>query len=189
MGRALLDGSKTQTRRIFQPERMTWSSEGFYETHAFRKGELVVTGGGPFAPKDWLHYCPYGQLGDRLWVREHYRVCDGLDAKPPRDLCPAARLWYEADTPHQAGYGKFRPGMFMCRWMSRITLEITSVRVERLQDISRGDCMAEGCPFPNIAGKTDPVGWYRDLWEEINGPGSWALNPWVWCVEFSKVKP
>jgi hypothetical protein len=77
----------------------------------------------------------------------------------------------------------------MPRVVSRITLEITSVRVERLQDISRGDCMAEGCPFPNIAKETDPKGWYSDLWETLNGAGSWDLNPWVWVLEFKTVQP
>lgn len=77
----------------------------------------------------------------------------------------------------------------MFRNRSRITLEITGVRVEQLQDISRGDCMAEGCPFPNIAKETDPKQWYCDLWESLNGAGSWNLNPWVWVIEFKKVKP
>ena len=76
----------------------------------------------------------------------------------------------------------------MPRHASRITLEITKIRVERLQDISRGDCMAEGCPFPNIAKETDPKQWYSDLWESLNGKGSWALNPWVWVICFKRMK-
>lgn len=76
----------------------------------------------------------------------------------------------------------------MPRWASRILLEIVSVRVERLQDISRGDCMGEGCPFPNIAKETDPKGWYKGLWEKVNGPVSWEMDPWVWVVEFKRVK-
>ena len=69
----------------------------------------------------------------------------------------------------------------MPRWASRLTLEITDVRVERLQDIDRGDCMAEGCPFPNMA-VNDPIGWFSGLWGSIYS--NWDANPWVWVVEF-----
>lgn len=77
----------------------------------------------------------------------------------------------------------------MPRWASRITLEITGVRLERLQDISRGDAMAEGCPHQNMAHGDDPRKWYADLWNDINGPGSWDKNPWVWVIEFKVAKP
>ncbi len=80
---------------------------------------------------------------------------------------------------------RWRPSIHMPRKASRITLEITEVRVERLQDISRGDCMAEGCPFPNIAKLTDPIEWFAELWESINE--NWDANPWVWVVEFKRV--
>jgi len=74
--------------------------------------------------------------------------------------------------------------------IQRITLEITDVRVERLQDISRGDAMAEGCPFPNMANGDNPRHWYADLWNSINGngPGSWEANPWVWAIEFRRLQ-
>lgn len=75
----------------------------------------------------------------------------------------------------------------MPRWASRIMLEVTGVRVERLQEISRGDVMAEGCPFPNMQKGPDPRQWFRDLWETINGPGSWDANPWVWAIEFKRI--
>lgn len=167
MVRALRDGSKTQTRRIV-------------------KG-LDVRAGMP--EPEWrslISCCPYGQSGDRLWVREAWRTLDAHDHIPPREMDASYRLWFEADTPHQPGFGKYRPGMFMPRWASRITLEIVSVRVELLQDISRGDAMGEGCPFPNMAQGDDPRQWYADLWEQINGPGSWAANPWVWVIEFKR---
>ena len=85
--------------------------------------------------------------------------------------------------------------MFMPRWASRITLEITSVRVERLRDISEDDAKAEGCqpPFPlTHAGAVIPLRWhgaYRKLWESINGPGSWEANPFVWVIEFRRLTP
>lgn len=68
-------------------------------------------------------------------------------------------------------------------------IEITDVRIERLQDISRGDAMDEGCPFPNMAKGPDPRQWFTELWDEINGAGSWAATPWVWVVEFKRVLP
>jgi hypothetical protein len=76
----------------------------------------------------------------------------------------------------------------MPRWASRITLEITNIRVERLNEITRGDAMAEGCPFPNMADGPDPREWFFDLWESINGAGSSFANPWVWVIEFRKVE-
>jgi hypothetical protein len=83
----------------------------------------------------------------------------------------------------------WKPSIHMPRSASRITLEITEVRVERLQEISRGDAMAEGCPFPNMANGSNPVHWYADLWNSINGngPGSWDANPWVWCISFRRL--
>jgi hypothetical protein len=75
----------------------------------------------------------------------------------------------------------------MPRWASRITLEITNIRVERLNEITRGGAMAEGCPFPNMADGPDPREWFSDLWESINGKGSWDANPWVWVIEFRKL--
>lgn len=82
---------------------------------------------------------------------------------------------------------KWKPSIHMPRKASRIMLEVTRVRVERLQEISRGDAMAEGCPFQNMAKGADPRKWYADLWKTINGPGSWDLNPWVWVIEFKRV--
>ena len=84
---------------------------------------------------------------------------------------------------------RWKPAIHMPRAASRITLEVTGVRVERLQAISRGDAMAEGCPFANMAAGPDPRDWYRDLWNEINGPGAWDQSPWVWVVEFRRVTP
>jgi hypothetical protein len=83
---------------------------------------------------------------------------------------------------------KWKPSIHMPRWASRITLKITGVRVERLNEISRGDAMAEGCPHSNLAYGQNPCDWFHELWESINGPESWAANPWVWVVEFQKVE-
>jgi hypothetical protein len=140
--------------------------------------------------------CPYGQPGDRLWVREAWRTLDVHDHIPPREMNAAYRLWFEAETPHQPGFGKLRPSMFMPRWASRITLEITDVRVERLQDISEADCQAEGIEHYALNGRRPidgpgslhlPAAYYRYLWESINGAGSWEANPWLWVVEFARM--
>ena len=184
MVRALLDGSKTQTRRVVKLphqnplgkwESFDWggpnggrTAQGetvpFQQTIAHtRTGEIIC--------------CPYGQPGDRLWVREAWMPVEH-DVQPYR---------YRATNPSYIG--KWKPSIHMPRIASRITLDVVSVRVERLRDISRGDAMGEGCPFPNMAQGDDPRQWYADLWSQINGPGSWELNPWVWVVEFKRIAP
>ena len=110
--------------------------------------------------------------GADTWL-PYYFDADGLSEQDSADF----KVWEF----------KRRPSIHMPRWASRILLEVVSVRVERLQDISRGDAMAEGCPFPNMAQGDDPRQWYAELWEQINGPGEWTANPWVWVVEFRRL--
>jgi hypothetical protein len=195
MVQAILDGSKTQTRRAVKlPSRHHFADKPDY------LGQILVDGRGDFHgsgfPVDELR-CPYGMPGDRLWVKETtvnvedfgYLGPVWLESEHGRNVLEYGLAPSEDDCtevePEDLG---LRPSIFMPRAMSRITLEITGVRVERLHDITRGDCMAEGCPFPNIANETDPFKWYRDLWGTINGPDSWAANPWVWVIEFRRVK-
>jgi hypothetical protein len=83
---------------------------------------------------------------------------------------------------------KWKPSIFMPKQACRLFLQVKNIRVERLQDISRGDAMAEGCPFPNMQKGPNPVGWFHDLWHKINGPTSWVKNPWVWVIEFEKIE-
>jgi hypothetical protein len=157
--------------------------------------------------------CPYGKPGDQLWLREAWRTYASLDGIPPRDIAPGAGIQYEAlgtslpgdKGDYLLGMGRYRPSMFMPRWASRILLEITSVRVERLLDISEADAQAEGverriigegwreygldkqteaCGTPPLISAKES---FYSLWESINGPGSWDANPWVWCIEFKKV--
>jgi len=207
MVRAILEGSKTQTRRIVKPQPpddhphpQECMGEGYWwNDDDTDRDDLSF----------WPSYdnclpCPYGKEGDRLWVREAWAVHGVLyDDLAPRDIHASTprgcwedgdSIWFAADgemplawqgkcQPEQRG--KWRPSIHMPRWASRITLEITGVRVERLQDISLGDCMAEGCPFPNIAKETDPIEWFAELWESINK--HWDANPWVWVVEFKRV--
>ena len=159
MVRALLDGTKVQTRRIIKPRGGDEiDPEGIYENHP---GDIE------------LARCPYGQVGDLLWVRESFGLLDDKTILYPATYDMAQRPWLN-----------WKPSIHMPRTASRITLGITSVRVERLQSISRGDAMDEGCPFPNMAKGPNPVDWYADLWREINGSESWEANPWVYAIDF-----
>lgn len=187
MVRALLAGTKTQTRRIYKNRKHPDFGCDIAASELVREQQHVID-----------RACPYGQPGDRLWVKETTVNVEDFGYLGP--------VWAESDHGRNTlEYGlapseddctevepedlRLRPSIFMSRSMSRITLEITAVRVERLQAISRGDAMAEGCPFPNMAQGDDPRKWYADLWGVINGPDSWATNPWVWVVEFKAVQP
>lgn len=199
MVRALLDGSKTQTRRIAKPRRNPSLLDGSWTD------DYVLDPGN----REWLmRDNPYGQPGDRLWVRETWKPriahsC-GMDACD----CDTVYVHYSAGgeghyfsseipeewaMPQAAQNGKSVPSLHMPRWASRIQLEITSVRVERLQDISEGDAVAEGTPRDTGPGtqfcRADARNGYQHLWESIYGAGSWDTNPWVWVVEFRRAEP
>lgn len=207
MVRALLDGSKTQTRRIMKRQppavieggyvpKVYWPARDKHMSNcgdrAYLQFELPGEYDGLHIMKDgYGFYCPHGQPGDRLWVRESFWGCDapGYGDQPcvvyddewhGKEYRPAqVRPWARK-------FGRI-PSIHMPRDCSRITLEITDVRVERLQDISRGDAMDEGCPFPNMATGDDPRQWFSGLWSQINGAASWDANPWVWVVEFKRI--
>ena len=199
MVRALLDGSKTQTRRVVKPQPV--GVEKFAIEEDTSGNEFFFTLGAEddrrTRPILGTVACPYGQPGDFLWVREslflstetnrHHYSATGI-ALPGVD--------YEAEPPPAIGLpARSIPSIHMPRWASRITLEITGVRVERLQDISESDALAEGVTDTGaiILGRmaedvTGPIAEYAVLWESINGPGSWDANPWVWAVEFKRVQ-
>jgi hypothetical protein len=189
MVRAILDGTKTQTRRAIKPQpddlvnsRPYWWIGGYRLSKFWN--ELDPLRIGKELP------CPYGQPGDRLWVREAwarddedgqiiYRADVGHDVN--------ADMWEQGR--HEGGPRyRWRPSIHMPRAACRITLEIAAVRVERLHDISRGDAMAEGGQFPNMPRREDPAAWFAALWWQINGTASWDANPWVWVVEFRTLK-
>ena len=126
---------------------------------------------------------PYGLVGDRLYVREAWAAPHAYDHLPPRLIPQDARIHYAA-TGDRGGL-MWRSPIHMPRWASRITLEITGIRVERLQDISAVDCWAEGIGHhPDV----DPRHEYAELWESLHGAGSWDANPWVLVVEFKRVE-
>lgn len=254
MVRALLDGRKTQTRRVVKKaphEEQDWSAVMVHGEACFVQRANVGT------PNETCHFmygeegdrpsirCPYGVPGERLWVRETWQVArESLDWEtgseydvfswddfygPAQDWLRGdarggikSRVFYAADGEDRnpsAFYGAiglkgkvlerpaipWRPSIHMPRWASRLTLEITKVRVERLQDISETDAIAEG---PGFVGKVtgevcesvashrlgrgprwkNARDWYADLWEEINGPTAWQDNPWVWALSFRVIQ-
>ncbi len=191
MVRAILEGRKTQTRRVCKPrfdDKKPCEHFAPVEYDVRPSMERHCEHGSESTP------CPYGVFGDRLWVRETWRPHDVACAV--KGTCPLVR--YRADGGWSCGCkplckepgGPWKPSIHMPRWASRITLEVTGVRVERVQEISVEDCNAEGCPrqpWDQVEG--GPEKWYRTLWNEINmdlGYG-WDVNPFVWVVEFKRV--
>lgn len=185
MVRALLAGTKTQTRRPVKRMALEW-----LESCGFAPEYVAL-------PENDL--CPYGY--GRMWVRETWAAPHAYDHLTPRLIPQDARLHFSANE-HRGGL-LWRPSIHMPRWASRITLEITGVRVERLQEISEADAVAEGVrPDPGgrqdddaagfyrigpVRGDSFPIARYAVLWESINGPGSWDANPWVWVVGFRRL--
>jgi hypothetical protein len=247
MVRAILEGRKTQTRRILKPQPFwcpclpsadilgIWTTDRIWHEKKWipsLKPGTFTWDEGCHPPGGFWKLCPYGNVGDWLWVREAWmpfgsspgRVAIGYKAS--NDIRPdgvtfeefGSGKWFNAseetyykfkrDIERMEAIGdKWRPSIHMPRWASRLTLEITDVRVQRLQEISEEDAWAEGCrqgePTANggyfPAEEPDPSGigergwdcatdWYADLWEEINGEGSWDKNPWVWVVTFKRIE-
>lgn len=191
MVRAILEGRKTQTRRIVKPRVIPVVEECFRVNGKWCNRTFDY---------DLVNLCPYGQPGDRLWVRETWASRGVNPVAMPSGKFGAAVVEYRADTaratwdrdPIQRDPdGHWRPSIFMPRWASRIRLEVTGVRVERLNDISEADAIAEGIPAASLhdldCDTIAPSAHYRDIWESINGPGSWAKNPFVWVVEFKRI--
>ena len=182
MVRAILEGKKTQTRRVWkQPTSLCMKDDCLYATEHDARQSF-----NPIARDEIV--CPYGQRGDRLWVRETWQY-----SWAPEDADLKDCYIYKADFPEYKAT-PWRPSIHMPRAASRLTLEVMGVRVERLQDISEDDASAEGCPLPmrqrkQYVDRDDTAyGWFRQLWKVINGVESWDQNPWVWVVEFKKVE-
>lgn len=209
MVRALLDGRKTQTRRIVKPQRHHYG-------HMLTADEVACEVVG----RTCSARCPFGQPGDRLWVREHCWIYgrwtrNGLtkSGRQKWKFVASPDRLVRFDKPERSALKKAVPGydgdfgwisrtsIHMPRLASRITLEITAVRVERLQDISRSDCMAEGLHTIEYKGESygfdggnktgygSPTGAFSALWQSIHGAESWQSNPWVWAIEFKRVTP
>ncbi len=212
---ALLDGRKTQTRRIVKPQPSDWITEWGYT--CFTPDESISGRGShpKHGPSEQFARLKYGMPGDRLWVKETWSVDSSLDGVAPHALDPKVGIQYLADaatrgTRESFERGKTRVSIHMTRWASRITLEITDVRVERLQSISEDNARAEGLKGNLVKyGVPDRDGWpggcdlgwewadwnvdprkaYKRLWNQINGPEGWDANPFVWCLSFRRVTP
>ena len=201
MVRAILEGRKTVTRRPVKRLALKWLEDGFEPGFVADPDNAM---------------CPYGQPGDRLWVREAWQLHEKFT-----DNCVVVykanerNSWTEFHRrfPVEVSRGTqakpfqtngFRPSIHMPRWACRILLEITAVRIERLQDISEEQAEAEGVERPENITNVDvwdgterelfnamnqPRDRFKRLWDDINGPDSWGANPWVWVVEFRRVMP
>lgn len=215
MVRAILDGRKTQTRRIMaiQPEhselglRRVIDSKNGRDNGKYFWSQSDARG---LKMRSKVFGCPYGEVGDRIWVRETYQgplfdyehmesyLEDSSKFEKPEfcvyraDGNPAPEF-YDADDNLHCGW---RPSIHMPRWASRLTLEITDVRVERLNAISQADAIAEGAPpsHPSIDCVSQEYGfpdfsrsWFGQTWQHIYGEESWQANPWVWVIEFKVV--
>lgn len=202
MVRAILENRKTQTRRIMKPQikpfatnGLSWdghapnSPYGAYATTSSERENLNIF----VAPSN-----PYGKAGDRLWVRETHAFVGTVDpgwllyrASGYEEECQRHR--FDRPYPPESSV-RWRPSIHMPRNASRIDLEISGVRVERLNEISEYDAEKEGSDpafedeFGNVWAQPQYKYGFRKLWESINGAGSWELNPWVWVVEFKRVK-
>lgn len=203
MVQAILEGRKTQTRRVIKPQPQIVSD---YEWHwggtrpkAKRAGGAISSYGVDaveHGSSSMVFQCPYGKLGDLLWVRETWGYSPGFyQNDAPWNII------YRADGDDQmSGLGRWYPSIHMKKENARIWLEVVSVRVERLHNMDYKDALAEGI-FHHagldgyVSSKlgtdfhcSDPTISFMKLWCDINGPESWDANPWVWVVEFKKVK-
>jgi len=238
MVRAILDGRKTQTRRTVKPQPNNADMELMEilgpegEVH-YRRPALH-----PMLSEVPAHYtvrsymdgllarCPYGQVGDHLWVRETHCYAEknivgyraDADCGSWMDDGAGGRIWnhhgvilespaYQSRFENDQRWttyslkkygGRWRPSIHMPRWASRITLEITGVKVELLQSISEEDARSEGVEMGYLPYSAEhrtpptPVEYrpmFRRLWNEIHGDGAWDLNLWLWCISFRRVKP
>lgn len=203
MVKAILEGRKQMTRRSITHDKVNvvdpsfapdWDYIRFFDGHAKfcevnnHINEVYVK-------------CPYGEVGDVLWVRESWRTAAEYESKPDYSVMSSSDFVYKADL---EWHGPFKPSIHMPKTACRIFLKIKSIRVERLQDINEADAVAEGIkpcgpPFDNVkkygwrfesyTGNSAclPIASFQTLWQSINGYESWNSNPWVWVIEFEQI--
>jgi len=189
--RAILDGRKTETRRVIKPQPTDgwpqwWHGKSYGNEAHFRRGAM-------------LDYCPYGQVGDRLWVRETFYAQPGL-----APLTEPQPIHYALDVPDRRQVEDYdlRPSIHMPRWASRITLEIVEVRAERLQDITEEGAIAEGVECWNgevwsgkdkafySGNELPPIRRFEAMWDSINARHGYPFfaNHWMWVITFRRVE-
>jgi len=200
MVRAILNGRKTQTRRVVKPQPRTLEKNEPYPRFWYAAPGVKNS----FQDRFYAPKFPYGQVGDRLWVRETWHAGSKYDKVRPLELPKSADIWYRTrfnekfDPKNSVPIGKTRPSIFMPRWASRIDLLVTGVKVEQLQDITQDDAKAEGVQPKSWIGNhqlKDYRQGFIELWNLINGKPrkdgvdiSWNANPWVWVVEFELIE-
>ncbi|EPL6742950.1 TPA: hypothetical protein MJD83_03645 [Klebsiella pneumoniae] len=197
MVRAILDGRKTQTRRPIK-----WKQTRFTEIGEREDGSKWPWSEDAEHAFDFWHPCPFGSVGDRIWVRETFQgplfdfdlmdsYCKDSTPFEKSEFCvykadgvPAPEFYDADDELHCC----WRPSIHMPRWASRILLEITGVRVERLKSISDRDALREGCSTADMKSGDCVADVFARLWASIYGSDSWNANPWVWVIEFKRVE-
>lgn len=213
---SILDGHKTQTRRVIKPQPRRTTAKGVFADMEWWTWQSDILQS-PLALADNLVvHCPYGQPGDRLWVRETWQYYDWTEDGQPfiryksggaailRENVPddwidrLTDVWAELSDPAnynidgRAADRSWRPSIFMPRWASCITLEIVDVRADRLWNMAYEDYQAEGYEVTDYEDDADAAsGWFMSTWDNINGPrGFWCNNQnwWVWVVEFRRVE-
>ncbi|ESM41245.1 morphogenetic protein [Klebsiella pneumoniae] len=197
MVRAILDGRKTQTRRPIK-----WKQTRFTEIGEREDGSKWPWSEDAEHAFDFWHPCPFGSVGDRIWVRETFQgplfdfdlmdsYCKDSTPFEKSEFCvykadgvPAPEFYDADDELHCC----WRPSIHMPRWASRILLEITGVRVERLKSISDRDALREGCSTADMKSGDCVADVFARLWASIYGDESWNSNPWVWVIEFKRIE-
>lgn len=211
--KGILDGRKTQTRRVVKPQppsqetvkERSGSSFGLYQPR-----RTTTIGSRDWGRREWgVHgpvwavrketekedlawTCPYGDVGDLLWVRETFQLPAHCDDQPPSEVDQRVGVRYDADGAQSEGlvtgeWGRKRPSIHMPRWACRILLRVEDIRVEPVQDIPREDCYAEGIE-PERETETWARSEFKRLWDDTwshDEAYQWDKNPWVWVVEFS----
>ena len=223
----ILDGIKTMTRRVIVPQpnpcrhkEIFSEAESGYNAPSDWGGQLIDWIGYKYEGRQgWFCYicgnglkhidefsahgiiCPYGQVGDRLWVRETWRIGSWDNERGEltieyraggmqHSLCITDEVLDKYWLPNNPPEEKWRPSIFMPRWASRILLEITDIRAERLQEITPTDCIAEGI---ETSGRGEYGKWltsFKELWDSLNAKRGygWEVNPWVWIISFRRIE-
>ncbi|KKL63044.1 hypothetical protein LCGC14_2179100, partial [marine sediment metagenome] len=210
MVKAILDNRKSQTRRVIkpqptpEPDRIEYYGEkiGWGWVPTSRSGKIGI-----FKPPGYK--CPYGEIGEKMWVRETWaKVGDNEDDIHGSRYCGSyGSVYFKADYLPSDDHLKWKPSIFMPRWASRIDLEITDIRVERVQDIKERDCESEGIEVAESIGDYAGALWtartekatfnfsnaqsaFQYLWDSINAKRGygWKVNPFVWVIDFKEIK-
>lgn len=179
MAKARRAGIKTMTRRMVSGTALDWLESGFSPEYVAHRDNRLS---------------PYGYAGDFLLPVEPWRAPVEFDGVPPIQIPAGTPIWLDANGQAPDGFGRYRHARFMPKHLIGERDEVVSIRIESLQEISEDDAIAEGCESTAVVHEDgeDYTGMYateayEELWESINGPGSWAANPWVWVVEFKPI--